>query len=503
MTTAPTDRDLASVLQRARGAVFSGKSGRDGDQLERALLIVDQSDLASLREAMRLAAGPGPHCMCSGDMELTITGEGVFERITLHHGYTLRWPGAWEWCDVALADPDAFAKWLAERGVSRYLDEHAQRSSEHARRQVEVERWITAVSAPIRTRVAALIDADYFALQAPAHPEVVAYVAALRGALGADEHVALALLRWYGSGVGRWSGFPVHETLPESMLEALGLARVLDAVMARPIDGDALSGLARYFAMAKPRKKRCREFQRLSEESQQRLETHVRTHHGDSERASFEAIVRRARQAREQRARAHGAPARPPERPHVGPVISPYLPFKADGGRGNRVLFRTIEDAEYYVMVGGSADEVLDVLLTPPRDGETMSMEYATWSRLRSELASVGRRRTDDPQLLYRLLDQVREPMDGHLGYIHRYGALIELARTLSGSEPTERGNSPPRPLDVAYLEFRAFVVAAVARRQSFHVVSESSLNPAGFPHRTRQRLARFEKARRNAKRLE
>jgi hypothetical protein len=89
-------------------------------------LEVTGAELDSLREVMRLADGPGPHCMCLGDLTAEFEdAAGIAIAVTLHHGQTLRWKGPWEWEDAAFADPDAFMEWLAARGVPALVEEVA------------------------------------------------------------------------------------------------------------------------------------------------------------------------------------------------------------------------------------------------------------------------------------------------------------------------------------------------------------------------------------------
>lgn len=121
-TTAPTDDALAALLLSAARAEIRKHPAR-GEGV-RTLLIISGPELSALRHAMRLAPGPAGHCMCPGDLALAVLGEaGEWITITLHHGYTMRWTGPWSWPDVALADPDGFMAWLAERGVTHYLDQ--------------------------------------------------------------------------------------------------------------------------------------------------------------------------------------------------------------------------------------------------------------------------------------------------------------------------------------------------------------------------------------------
>lgn len=61
---------------------------------------------------------------------------------------------------------------------------------------------------------------------------------------------ALALLGWYGQGVGSWAHqtYPPYETVPEQLLMELPLAALVGALQDNPLDPAHLEGAARFFS---------------------------------------------------------------------------------------------------------------------------------------------------------------------------------------------------------------------------------------------------------------
>ena len=57
----------------------------------------------------------------------------------------------------------------------------------------------------------------------------------------------LALFGWFGSGTGKWSGYPVYETVAEAMLLDYSTSDLLAAVEKKPLTATQIEGVARLF----------------------------------------------------------------------------------------------------------------------------------------------------------------------------------------------------------------------------------------------------------------
>ena len=89
--------------------------------------------------------------MCVGDLELAVLGAGGdWTKISLHHGYTMRWKGPWSWSDVAFADPAGFMAWLADHGVTLNLDMEAEALARQREQEAHRTRWRRHARLPTR-----------------------------------------------------------------------------------------------------------------------------------------------------------------------------------------------------------------------------------------------------------------------------------------------------------------------------------------------------------------
>lgn len=157
--------------------------------------------------------------------------------------------------------------------------------------------WLDAAPEALRHRLPALEDGP---LGLPrflkaSDPDAREAVAAVRAALGAG--TAAAMLRWYGSGAGPWSGYPAHESVAEVLLGIVG-AEALIAAGAQSEDEAVLLGLARFLGRhgAAPRERGL-----AGEALRERLGALVERRCDEDARARFEAAMHPALRTRDGR----------------------------------------------------------------------------------------------------------------------------------------------------------------------------------------------------------
>ncbi len=231
-------------------------------------------DVAAFAATLRIRPGEPFHCLCPGDQTLEFLGPGRRSAVvTLHHGRSLRWDGVWG-TDVLLDDPAAVQDWLAKRGVSGPRDEY-RRMEEQARRGQDLwEAWKRAAPpclAPLLDEVSALAGTPR-GVEEPAHDRAAGEI---RRAYPTERDAILALLEWFGSGEGRWSGFPSYEAVPEWLLLGYPTDTIVAALEGdRPTDAQ-LEGAARLFASWYFRRDRPGEAARIPETLLARLLEHI------------------------------------------------------------------------------------------------------------------------------------------------------------------------------------------------------------------------------------
>lgn len=99
----------------------------------------------------------------------------------------------------------------------------------------------------------------------------------------------LALLEWYGSGEGPWSGFPAYEQTAESLLLAYATPDLLSAVDAGHLSTNQTEGAARLFAGSPFRRARPGDGALLDPQLRQRLLEHSLTSGDEDKRARARA----------------------------------------------------------------------------------------------------------------------------------------------------------------------------------------------------------------------
>lgn len=155
-------------------------------------------------------------------------------------------------------------------------------------------------------------------------------------------------------------------------------------------------------------------------------------------------------------------------------------------------ILRMINDDEYHQMVGGTADDVFDVLLTPPRAGEVLTLSAGHWHILYFALVSID----PTPREIMKSLRWNTEEMAGFNGHIIRYGVVREQVPVFSAISSdllrTALTRCPnPDEIAASYESLRDFMTVASSLIRSVHVVNEVFLQPSNYPHRARQRRSR------------
>ncbi len=228
---------LQSLLMQADRVVVTR------DWAEESTVLFSSSkfeDLSSFRQAAMVDVSGGQfYCACFGSpiVRLYQQNEELLV-ISNHHGRSIRnsrWPN-----NVLLKDAGAWVAWFDEHGMPeprQELENSIQRAKDS---EANEARWLQAMPPAVvplwSQRVWNSVTLD---------------LAPFREALDAaypDPYVRiLALLEWYGSGAGPWSGYPAYESHVEKLLLDYSTAELLTAVESQPLTPQQVEGAARLF----------------------------------------------------------------------------------------------------------------------------------------------------------------------------------------------------------------------------------------------------------------
>lgn len=241
---------------------------------EPILEISAPEDRAALRSALRIEASEG-HLMSFEDRRLEFfAGEHSLATLGLIGAYVLRWSNCWK-TDAHLLDSDAIAEFFADRGCPE-LREELRRDRELDDGQArEAEQWQTSWNASMPSGLADLVQSLSEETEVPDAPSRRRALQILADCYPTTEARILALLAWFGHGLGRWSGFPSEECAPESLLETFDDADVLAAASHGGLSAQQLEGAARFFCRWIPPAKRRRHRLEIPRDLRQRLWAHV------------------------------------------------------------------------------------------------------------------------------------------------------------------------------------------------------------------------------------
>jgi len=169
------------------------------------LHVVGPADVAALRATLKIADGPGGHCMCFGGptLEMLSADGSRLALLSIHHGHAIRW-NRWK-DDPKLVNGRGLLEWLAQRDVVEPLREFETQEAHETQRARDLERWLGAM--PI-----ALIPIWSGVIGKLGEVAVESLRTVLARDLPDERERILALLGWFGSGAGPWSGFPAYRT---------------------------------------------------------------------------------------------------------------------------------------------------------------------------------------------------------------------------------------------------------------------------------------------------
>ena len=226
--SAPDPAMLDDVLGRAVAVRVFDDGAADGKPFstEPVLTTTDHDEVAELTALLRIRPGGRGHCMCHGDAAfelLDAAGESLAV-LGLHHAEGLRWD---VWGDDAeLERPLELVRWLADHGYDAPLRQaEADAEAERERAALRAD-WLDAAPKSVRKLVAGRRERD---LSNKVERRI-------RKEFPDPVDRAAAMLRWFGSGSGRCSGYPSYEEIPEPLLLATPLSLILDALDRSPDD---------------------------------------------------------------------------------------------------------------------------------------------------------------------------------------------------------------------------------------------------------------------------
>ena len=200
----------------------------------------NKADLDALKQSLTVEC-PREwfHCMCIGAPAINIySGNEEVVQLTNHHGFSFRC-SLWD-SDARIIDTEKWLSWFDERGIGEPRKEVEEMHLREAESQRDWKRWTSATPKGLQPvwegSLGQFGNVDTMPLRD-----------ALNKSIPEKEEQIRALLTWFGSGAGPWSGFPSYESATEELLLDYKVAEIVDALDISKLTPEQTEGAARLF----------------------------------------------------------------------------------------------------------------------------------------------------------------------------------------------------------------------------------------------------------------
>jgi len=234
------ERLIQIVNSADRIAVFASVAGDDEKMI---FETTKADDLIAFRQALRLVIPDG------WSMSICPTPRVVLYR----DGKEVAWIGnvygeevrtsLWG-ANANLEDPEKWLKWFDDRGMPQVRRERDEVIAFAEKAEADRDRFYAAMPRGIEEQFEKQLG--FFGL--PSQRLVTPFLPILEKEYPDRNERILALLRWYGSGAGPWSGAPAYEEIAGSILLEFPTDHVVKAVTSRTLERAEIEGGARFFA---------------------------------------------------------------------------------------------------------------------------------------------------------------------------------------------------------------------------------------------------------------
>jgi len=245
-----------------------------GDEGKTLADINDAKEISAMLSHIRLnEEDEGKYAttiMCCGDTTFEFySNDKLIATFEFFPGLALRWlNGKWG-SDVFLTGESAtfLVEWLAEHGVSGPKEKVEQARQEAIKYEANRQRWLDAKPESLRPFKEKGIGVEY-----PA--EVKPMQTALAKEYPDKRQQILALLAWFGSGAGPWSGFPAYEEYAEQMLLLYSTEDIIEVLQKTQLTEAQTEGAARLLGGWTFSQKRPADLAKVPETIKQQLLAH-------------------------------------------------------------------------------------------------------------------------------------------------------------------------------------------------------------------------------------
>lgn len=173
--------------------------------------------------------------------------------------------------NALLNDPEKWLAWFDKRGMPELRKETDDADAAARKFDKDEKRWYAAMPRGIKEPFEK--QTRMFGL--PSMGDTSAFKAVLEREYPDRSKRILAVLNWYGSGSGAWSGYPSYESIAGDILFTFSTAEIVGALKSRKPTDTETEGAARFFSGWDFYKKRPDDLRLISDELKRFLLSHA------------------------------------------------------------------------------------------------------------------------------------------------------------------------------------------------------------------------------------
>lgn len=261
--------EVTQTILRADRIVVSN-SFSEGTQPE--FESAKQVDIETFANALKLKRPMHrSSCACLGSHRIRLfAADKLLLNITVHHVESVRgslWAG-----NLPLSDLETWLTWFDKRGIHELRKEHERKKTRHLQQAANERKWLSAKPKGL-TNAQAVGDLGLLVALGGGNSAKQKLQRQLREAYPNDIDRIRALLKWYGSGEGPWSGYALYESIPEVLLREYDFDSLSTVFASEELSAAELEGTIRLLAGSL----RFRDRQsKLSRDIQRKLWNHIK-----------------------------------------------------------------------------------------------------------------------------------------------------------------------------------------------------------------------------------